>query len=167
MNLVKINHDIEDLINSLTDPETGEISEEAWEQIEALQLTKDELVTNYGMKFKKLLAEAEFWKAESKRLAHYAKINENIAERIKGLLSKSLTAGEKIKTTEIEIGWRKSEVVEIDELADMESLYKSHPELIKQEVSYKADKNTIKAYLKGGIGIKGIRLTEKQNIQIK
>lgn len=168
MNLVKIDLQIEDLIEKVTNPETGEISDEAWQQVESLYKTKEEIITNFGYKYKRLVNEAEYWKNEKKRIERYQKVAEGIAERIKLLLGRSIPEGEKIKTPDLEIGWRKSEAVEIDEvLADLPGIAKSDPNLVEIVVTYKPNKTALKEVIKKGFGFYGIELRTKNNIQIK
>jgi hypothetical protein len=58
------------------DPITGEIDEQAWGDVESLQIAKEEAVLKYGMTHKKLLSEVEFWKSEEKRIAQTRKVME-------------------------------------------------------------------------------------------
>lgn len=153
MNLYEIN---EQLLN-LTDHETGEIAD--FEQFEALQLERDEKIENIGLWIKNLNAEAAAYKAEKDAFAEKQKRAENKAESLKKYLD-SVLAGSKFKTTKLEVSYRKSTSVSIDES-------RLPAEYLQEVVSYKVDKRDIGDKLKSGEVIEGAELVTSNNIQIK
>ena len=146
----------EELLN-LTDLETGEVSD--WEQFEALQMARDEKIENIGLWIKNLNSEALAYKAEKDAFAEKQKRAENKAESLKKYLD-SVLAGSKFKTTKLEVSYRKSTSVSIDES-------KLPAEYLQEVVSYKVDKRDIGDKLKAGEVIEGATLVENKNIQIK
>jgi len=168
LDLFHLQRKIDDIIDSHTDAETGEISEDAWAQVEKLAQSKTDIIANMGITFKKMISEAEFWKQEKKRIERYQKRSELISEKLKALIEKWVQPGEKIRISEVDISWRKSEAVEIDDVtADLKELHKQYPDLVEELITYKPNKTKLKELLKTGLGLKGIRLSEKNNIQIK
>ena len=146
----------QELLN-LTDQDTGEITD--WEQFEALQMARDEKIENIGLWIKNLNAEAAAYKAEKDAFAEKQKRAENKAESLKKYLD-SVLAGSKFKTTKLEVSYRKSTSVSIDES-------KLPAKYLQEVVSYKIDKRDISDKLKAGEVIEGATLIENQNIQIR
>ena len=146
----------EELLN-LTDLETGEVSD--WEQFEALQMARDEKIENIGLWIKNLNAEALAYKAEKDAFAEKQKRAENKAESLKKYLD-SVLAGSKFKTTKLEVSYRKSTSVSIDES-------KLPAKYLQEVISYKVDKRDIGDKLRAGEVIKGAELVTNNNIQVK
>ena len=161
-NLFEISGDIEWLINNAVDPETGEIAEDYIEQLEALEMARDEKVENIGCWIKNLNADAAALKEEAKNMNERAKRAERKADGLKRYLEAALH-GEKFQSTRCAISWRRSTSVEVDEaeLPDLPEQY------VRRKVTVEADKTAIKDALKAGEVIEGCRLVEKQSIQIK
>ena len=82
----------------------------------------------------------------------------NKAESLKRYLEMAL-GGEKFKTSKVSISYRKSEIIEIDEIEKLSDKF------IK--IEKKADKKAIKVAIKEGAEIVGARIVENNNIQIK
>lgn len=140
------------------DEETGEILN--IEALDNLKMAKETKVENIGLYIKNLNAEAEAVKAEKQAMADRQKALENKANRLKDYLLIA-TQGEPFSTPRLAISYRKSESVEIDEDANLPDEY------VNTEVVTKPDKKALKEAIKGGAKIKGVRVIEKQNIQIK
>lgn len=101
-------------------------------------------------------------KAEKMRLAARQAAAEKKAEGIKKYIAASMDSagGEKIKTSKVAIGWRKSESVQVEENAFLPDEY----------LTFKApepNKTAIKKALKAGEKIDGASLVTANNIQIK
>ena len=142
------------------DDETGEILNAS--ALEQLQMDRDAKLKNCVFYYKNLIAEAEALKAEKLKLARRQAIAEKKAERMKQYLDFCLD-GEEFKPSDdvrVRISYRKSEVVECDDWTKVSDNYLRHrdPE---------PDRAKIKKAIKAGIEVKGCRLVEKQNIQIK
>ena len=154
-------YEIEQEILNLIDPETGEIKD--FEAFEALNMARDEKIENIAMWIKNLNAEAKAIREEEKNLAERRTASENKAESLKKYLDRILN-GEKFSTAKIAISYRKSDAVEI---ADEESFIKTADGAYLVPQAPKIDKNAIKQALKNGVVISGVKLVERNNIQIK
>ena len=133
------------------DEETGEILNA--EELDALEMERDEKIENIALWIKNLSAEVDAYKKE--------KTAEAKIERLRNYLDFAL-AGNKFKTDRVQISYRKSESVILSNnfIDDCDLRF-----LIPQEP--KVDKLAVKKALKDGEKIAGAMLQEKQNIQIK
>ena len=152
-----IQYDDEHVVNS----ETGEILD--LEEYNKLEIAVEQKIENVALYIKNKQAEADMIKAEADKLAERARIKANEAKRCKEYLTGFMTnvyGGKKFESARVKLGWRASEVVEvngIDALPD-EYLKFKDPE---------PDKAKIKADLKLGKEIKGCQLVSKRTLQIK
>nr|DAL36784.1 MAG TPA_asm: resistance protein [Caudoviricetes sp.] len=117
-------------------------------------------VENYIKVVKNLEADVEARKNEIKRLTELNKADEKKKERMKDILSESmsLTGHERVNTTLFKVSFRKSKAVEVDE-AVLPEAYKV--------ATWKADKKRLKEDLKNGLEIIGASLVERKNLSIK
>lgn len=156
MNLYEINAAIMDCMQEV-DEETGELLNV--EMLDSLLLARDEKIENIACWIKNLKADAEALKAEKDSFAKRQKAAEKKVEQLKQYLSNVLE-GEKFSSDKAAISFRKSEAVEIDDWTKLDKDY----------LKYKdpdVDKTAVKKALKSGCILNGVRLVEKQNIQIK
>ena len=154
-------YEIEQEIMSCVDMETGEIID--CEKLDALTMERDQKIENIALWVKNLEADAKAYKDEKDSFAQKQKVAENKAKSLKGYLSRFL-AGAAYKSTKVNIGFRKSESVDV---FSMEALIEYGN---KDYLKYKkpeADKTAIKNAIKSGANIPGCILVENQNIQIK
>ena len=149
-------YEIDKAILECVDAETGEIIDD--KALEELELARDNKIENIACWIKNLKADAESYKKEKEVFVQREKAAKNKAESLKRYLEIAL-GGEKFKTSKVSISYRKSEIVEIDEIEKLSD------EFIKIEI--KADKTAIKAAIKEGAEIVGARIVENNNIQIK
>ena len=150
-------YEISSEILGCVDPETGEIIDE--EKLERLNMEFDQKVENVALWIKNLLADAASIKAEADALTSRRKVYENQANRLKEYLSKYL-GGQKFSTPRVSISYRKSETVDVADINDV-------PKEFLRYADPEADKVKIKEALKAGKKLKGCRLVEKQNLQIR
>lgn len=158
MKLYEIDAALQSLLDSAVDPETGEINEEVYAQIEDLAEERDHKVEAIALAYKNAKAEAEAYKAEKMSFARKQTVAENNAERLKNFLAYAL-AGEKFKTEKVSVSYRKSEAVEVENVLELPAEF--------QKVTYEANKTAIKDELKAGGQIIGCTLVEKQNVMVK
>ena len=150
--LYEIKQDILDCI----DMETGEITDP--ERLEQLQIDKHEKLRNIAFVAINASADIEAYKAQEKRFKAKRTAAEKTLAWAKETLAREL-AGQKMKEAEFTISYRPSEVVEIDDDAELPA------EFIKMKSEW--DKAAIKEALKEGAVFEGCRLVQKQNIQIR
>lgn len=159
MNLYEINSNIQRALDSV-DPETGDITSEAFEQIDLLEMAMEEKVLNIGKWIKNMSSDSEALKNEIQALSLRKKSIDNKIERLKDYLQSNVS-GKKFKDAQCEISWRPSESVEIiDETALPEHL-------IRVKVEKSPDKTAIKKAIKAGENVEAARIIESLNIQIK
>ena len=155
MNLFEINKEIMNCV----DAETGELLDE--ERFEGLQMDMQTKLENLGCWIKNLESDAAALKAEETAFADRRKALERKTESIKKYLSTFL-AGKAFETPKVKIGFRKSEVLEVDEgvegMLPDEFLRFKNPEINKAD---------LKKAVKNGLKIDGVRLVSKENISIK
>lgn len=150
--LYEIKQDILDCI----DMETGEITDP--ERLEQLQIDKHEKLRNIAFVAINASADITAYREQEKRFTAKRKAAEKTLTWAKETLAREL-AGQKMKEAEFTISYRPSEVVEIDDDADLPA------EFIKMKSEW--DKAAIKEALKEGAVFDGCRLVQKQNIQIR
>lgn len=161
MNLFEINERIEAAFEAAVDMETGEIvNEEAYAQLDALQMEFGQKTENILLWIKNLTAEAEALKKQKQTFADRQSRAERKAESLKNYVSRILN-GEKFKTERVSVSWRKSETAEY--VGDVMALPSECIRVKDPEV----DKAVLKKLLKSGVKINGAALVEKNNIQIK
>lgn len=154
-------YEIEKEIMSCVDMETGEIID--CEKLDSLTMERDQKIENIALWVKNLEADAKAYKEEKDSFAQKQKAAENKAKSLKEYLSRFL-AGTSYKSTKVNIGFRKSESVDVFSL---ESLIEyGNSDYLKYKEP-EADKMAIKAALKSGANIPGCILVESNNIQIK
>jgi len=150
--LYEIKQDILDCI----DMETGEITDP--ERLEQLQIDRHEKLRNIAFVAINASADITAYREQEKRFTAKRKAAEKTLAWAKETLAREL-AGQKMKEAEFTISYRPSEVVEIDDDADLPA------EFIKMKSEW--DKAAIKEALKEGAIFDGCRLVQKQNIQIR
>ena len=139
------------------DEETGEILN--MDELDALQLEKDAKVENICLWIKNLKSDAEAYRTEKKAFEQKIRAAENKAARLTAYVDYIL-AGDKFKSSKVSVSYRKSEQIECADLLDVDVDYLRYkePEL---------DKKKIKDAIKAGIEVKGCRLVERHNVQIR
>lgn len=155
MNIWEINAEIEKFIATHTN-EDGEIVNP--EELERLELTKAEKLTNLALVYKNIDAEAEGVEKNAKELTRRGRVLRNQQERVRKIIADNLTPGEKYKDDKVSMSWLKSTKVEVDDTFSDERFIKYEPKISKSE---------IKDALKSGEIIEGARLVENNSLQIK
>lgn len=161
MNIYSINNEIEELIERLIDPETGEIDEDVADELDELEMSRNDMIENIALTCKEYLASAEALKAEKAVLNERQKLYEKKADTIKKLLDRELM-GSKFETPKVCVTYRKSEKALYD--GDVNKLPE---EFQNKKVTITANLTAIKAELKAGKVIKGAELVKCNNLNIK
>ena len=138
------------------DEETGEILNA--DELDKLELARNEKIENICLMIKNLKADAAAYKAEKDSFAEKEKRAKSEADRLADYLQRMLD-GETFKSTRASVTYRKSEAVECDmELVPDYYLRYKEPE---------PDKAKIKKAIKSGIEVDGCCLVENISMQIK
>lgn len=150
-------YEINNAILSCVDMDTGEIIDES--ALSALEMARGEKIENISLWIKNLRAEASAIKSEEDSLRKRRKACENKSKSLENYLVTALN-GERFKTARVSISYRKSESVEVTDITKLDDDYLNFADPT-------VDKIKVKEALKKGIPLKGVKLVEKQNIQIK
>lgn len=164
--LYEINADIENLLNSVTDPETGEVVDT--DCLDDLFMEREQKIENVALYCKDV-------DAEIVAISHEIMIQEQRVERLKktyeGLKHYLAAAldGQKFSTAKCEVSFRKSEAVDIDDgfiewASDINNLALH---FLKHKETITPDKTQIKQFLKSGGTLEHCRIVENRNITIK
>lgn len=157
MKLYEIDAEIEQCV--LVDEETGEVIGIDTERANQLQMMREDKVKNLALYYKNLVAEAVAYKSEKDYFAKRERVAKNKADSIKQYLS-AVLGGEKFKSTEVNITYRKSETVVVDDIGRVDKQYLKYAEP-------SIDKTAAKKAIKAGMLVNGLHIEENQNIQIK
>lgn len=173
----QLNNALKELVEINVDEDTGELSNEVYEQLNAIEVQKEDIVRYATLTFNEYRVLHKTIKDEIRRLNDLAKRYERTMEGFKKMLLANVPEGEKIESDLYRISWRKSSSVEIDQdylaenllgedefLKELESKYK---DLVKVSRTLKK-KEAKDLYKKTGTLPKGLKFVEdKQNIQIQ
>ena len=151
-------YEIDQAILECLDAETGEIIDP--ERLDNLFMERNQKIENVALWIKNLESDALAFKAEKDAFAYREKAASAKAERLKAWLAQVLD-GEKFSTSKCAVTFRRSEKVEITEE------YLVPRQFMLATTTYKADKAAIKEAIKHGDEIRGCRLVENLNTQIK
>lgn len=149
--------------------DNDEIPEEAIaDTLESIELAIEDKADNMACLLKNLDAEITAFKTEENRLAERRKAKEKTYDRIKEYLAENLqrVGIDKMETVRNKITFRKSESVEVDEVAFIKWAEKNRDDLLTYSAP-KVNKTAIKMALKDGDKIVGASIVIRQNIQIK
>ena len=158
MTLFEIDKAIETFFEENIDPETGELLN--IEQLDDLQMAREQKIENVGLYIKNLEAEADAVENQEKIFADRKKRIRKKIEGLKGFLGYALD-GKPFKTDRVVMSFRKSESVLIKDE------YLIPDDYCEFTVTRRPNKTNLKKALKDGKEIMGCELVEKQNIQIK
>lgn len=165
MTLYEINDQIMAVLGRMAEEtdENGEFEDFLVDELEALQMARDEKLEAIGCYIKNLDAECEALKAEIKNLKD--RLDKKIAksERLEEYVKHDLLfhGDTKKEFTRVVFSFRKSTLVSITSLDDVPEEYGT----VKSE--FVVDKKKISAAIKSGETVPGAELVEKQNLQIK
>lgn len=162
MNIFEINSALS-AFELQVDEETGELLNA--DELDALQIARDEKIEGLALWVKELNAEADAIKNERNALDERMKQKQRKAEGLKKYLQSSL-AGEKFETARCKIGYRKSQQVIL--AGEFDAWAKNNaPDLLSVSVVCKPDKSAIKEAIKSGRQIEGATLIDNVSMQIK
>ena len=159
-NLFEINKQIMDAWDACVDPDTGEIDESKYAEMEALQVEFNTKIENLACWAKNLTSDAVQLKAEAAALTDRAKAAEKKADSLKRYIAAALH-GTKFETPRCAIGWRKSTAIAIAEGAQIPDKY------VRTKIITEPNKALIKAALSAGEEIDGCSLETRNNMTLK
>lgn len=162
MKLYEINSQLERLLmldtERAVDTETGEIL--TAEEVDQLQMDRNEKIENCLLFSKNMNAEADAIKVEIDKLTARMKACKNKADWAREYVQNTLH-GEKFKTARVAVSYGKTKSVHIS-FEDMALLPETY-----RKVKYEADKTALKKAIEGGAVIDGVEIVEKQTMRIR
>lgn len=146
----------------ITDEQRDALLVQLGASLTQIEGTRTDKCINVACLIKNVEAEQAAVEAEEKKLKARRQRAEKNAEWLRAYLASNMEAGIPIKDARVVISWRKSTSVEVE--VQPEQL----PEAFRRtKVIVEADKTALKDALKTGQEVAGVKLVEKQNIQIK
>lgn len=149
---------------SMIDPETGEIRD--FEAFEELQMARDEKIDNTAKWIIELEAEAKMVKERADELTERARAAKKKAERLREFLQEYL-AGEKRKTADYTIGYRKTKAVEITDEKAAEMWLTEHCFFDCMKTTTTMNKPALKKHIEFGDKIPGVEIVERQSMLLR
>ena len=164
MKLYTIQDQIEVILGTCVDYETGEIEEIAAEKLNELEGDKNEMILDLACAAKGELAEATAVDEEIKKLRVRQAIHNKRAAWITKQVEEWVEEGEKLSDGRVAIVWRKSTAITIVDPGKIPKMF-----LRKIPAKYEPDKTKIKEVLLdvGPLEIPGAVLEERNNMRIK
>ena len=150
-------YEIDAAILACIDLDTGEIIDE--EQLASLQMERSAKIESVALYYKNTLSDAAAYKAEKDVFAEKERRASATAARLKEWLAEALQ-GEKFKTARVNITYRKSDSVIVDDVLNLP------PRFVKFK-DPEPDKLAIKQAIKDGEEVNGARIESKQSVTIK
>lgn len=148
---------IDAAILDCVDLETGEIIDV--EQLQALQLERQEKIENVALWYKNLLSDADQYAAEEASFKKKKLRAQAQAESLKRYLLDAL-GGEKYKSARVSISYRNTPRVVVDDVLNL-------PPRFVRFADPEPNKTEIAAAIKAGEEVSGARLESNQSIIIK
>lgn len=142
------------------DFETGEVDVDA---LNAIKISADEKIENIGCLIKNYKSDIVALKAEETNLKERRERLERQVDGLTRYLEFAMSELQKTKfeTTKVVIGFRKSKVVEVPNIEELDKLF------LKEKVEYSADKKAIKEAIENGVEVAGATLIERRSINVK
>lgn len=150
-------YEINAAILDCVDLETGEIID--FDQLQALQLEREQKVENVALWYKNLLSDAAQYAAEEAAFKQKKQRAQAQAERLKQYLLDAL-GGEKYKSARVSISYRNTPRVVVDDVLNL-------PPRFVRFADPEPNKTEIAAAIKNGEEVNGARIESSQSIIIK
>lgn len=152
--------EIDNAIAACVDGETGEIVDV--EQLTELTMARETKLENVVLYIKNLMAENAAITAEIASFKDRMARNNAKIENLETWLA-AATGGDKFQSARCSLSWRRSDRVDIAEDAVIPEKYMT----TKTKTETNPNKTAIKAYLKSGGEIPGVKLIDVLNAQVK
>ena len=160
MTIYEIDKQIEELLENSVDPETGELLI-ADEELDRLQMAREEKIENIALLIKNRTAEAKAIKEEADKLEARAKAAENAVNRLKEYLKYALK-GEKFKTTRVSIYYTSRESVFFNDETAFIEWAKIHDDSLLKYAEPTINKTAVKEKLEADAELPGAQTVKNQ-----
>lgn len=162
MTLFELNEEQDRLMRMLCDDETGEINEEVYDELQQLELDREEKIDGWCYFLKQKKAELDAAKGILDNVKERYEFIENNYKRLRARFE-TLMNGEKFKSMYNTVYYHPSTAVVLDsgmDVRDVDDEYLTYQEPV-------LNKGKIKSALKLGETIKGVHLEENVSMVIK
>ena len=164
MNLHEINKNLSCLLDQAweyAEQKDGEYPEGLEDQIQSLEIDREEKIEGLACVIKDLKAEAKALAAEEAKLKARGENKKKQIKRAEAWLRLNLAEGEKFESARAVVSWRKSEFVAGNNLDVLPA------ECINEKITRAPDKTVINKALKAGVSIEGWRIETRLNMSVK
>ena len=159
--------EIDQAIQDLFDPETGDLLDDDGIQFEMLQMAREEKIKNTALYFRQLTAESKILSEEISTLRKKRKVTENKLSWIKFLLDQALQ-GQKFNHPLVSVGYRKSTYLDIqDKEAVIDYCIRAGHSDCLYSPGVEISSKDITRLIKDGEEIPGAVLAERYNLGVK
>lgn len=142
------------------DPETGEILQA--DALHAVEAEASEKIEATALYLRELQAEAKAIKVEADRMKARAEALEKKSETLKHLMLEVLPAvGGKVKTPSVTVFIRTSKAIEVADGVTLPDAF------VTVRTTTTPNKTALKEAIEAGADIEGVRLVERESVQIK
>lgn len=159
MKLYEIDAAIEQTLESAVNPETGEISSEAFAELLDLRDKREDKCEAIALAYKNASAEAAAIKAEAQALTARQRTAERRADSLRQYLAFALQ-GEKLRTPRVSVSYRRTSSVDVPDVNALMKKYRRYSDPVP-------DKAAIKAAIEAGQKVRGASIVERQAIIVK
>lgn len=157
-------YEIDQRILDLVDPETGDITDVG--ALDALLMERKEKLENIALWHKNLLSDAKQLKDEIDKLTKRRQQAERTAARLLTYLEQALD-GEKLSTARVDIGYRKSTALEVNDLSAAAKWLEKAGYVNMVFYDPHIDKRAVAALVKDGTQVPGVELSERRTMQVR
>ena len=149
--------------SDIVDSETGEVLIDVFEELDKLNMQRDEKIVNIGRYIDGLDRESKLLKEKAKSLTERAKSKDNKVERLKAYVQESMIkfGTKKIEDATVTVRLNSTKVVQVNDEALIPEEY------LTKIIEVKPDKRRILAELKSGKKIAGGELRESNSITVR
>lgn len=155
--------EIDRVLESLIDPETGELLD--YDAFCGLQMERDAKIENTVLWYKNLVSDVAEMQAAEADIKERRQAKEHKAERLKKYIEDAL-AGEKFETARCAVSYRKSKALELDASVGDWLHDNGYRDLVVPQAP-KIDKRGVTDLIKNGVSVPGAELVERLNMSIK
>jgi hypothetical protein len=165
--LFEINHQIQDLIAQNIDPDTGMINPDIDDELEKLEMQKEQKILNVAKFIKNLESDALQHKEESKRQSERARKLQNKADWLRGYIYTNMNQNEQYEDAQACVSYSKKPSIEIDKFVEEDPQKHLTDNFIRWKRTQAIDKKVLLEFIQKHpeLSIGGVRI--KYNLIIK
>lgn len=159
MRLFDLAEQVERVLAEAIDTETGVIDDARLEELNNLEMARDDRALAVAAYALGCEAEADAVEATAKRLMERARVHRAQGKRLRVYISECIPNGTKLRNDQVEIGWRRSQAVEVPDEEKLSDTWFRYTRTVA--------KDEIKAALKAGETVDGAQLVTRSHLVIR